>query len=124
MKHAIFLGGPIGAGKTTLGLALSGQVGGAFIDGDDHSDPGHPWYCSILRTSAAIHKTGLARLADKPAVVIAYPLNCMNWIYFQRRFEAAGIRPLFVSLQASLPRSRAPTVGAPSARRRRSASAP
>ena len=101
MKHAIFLNGPIGAGKTTLGRALSERIGGAFIDGDHHSDPERPWYCSILRTSAAIHKAGLARLADKPAVVVAYPLDCITWIYFRRKFEAAGVRPLFVSLQAS-----------------------
>ena len=101
MKHAIFLSGPIGAGKTTLGRALSARIGGAFIDGDNHSDPERPWYGSILRTSVAVHKTGLARLADKPAVVVAYPLNCITWIYFRRRFGDAGIRPLFVSLQAS-----------------------
>ena len=98
IKHAIFLSGPIGAGKTTLGRALSERIGGAFIDGDDHSDPGRPWYCSILRTSAAVHRTGLASLDGKPAVVVAYPLNCMAWTYFQRKFEDAGVRPLFVSL--------------------------
>ena len=101
MKSVIFLSGPIGAGKTTLGRALGERIGGAFIDGDDHSDPEHPWYCSILRTSAAIVRTGLAMLDGKPALVIAYPLDCIAWIYFRRKFEAAGIAPLFVSLQAS-----------------------
>ncbi len=103
MKHAIFLSGPIGAGKTTLGHALSERIGGAFIDGDDHSDPGRPWHCSILRTSAAIFRAGLACLNDKPAIVVAYPLNCINWIYFRRKFEGVGIQPLFVSLRASFP---------------------
>lgn len=101
VKHAIFLGGPIGAGKTTLGSAFSARIGGAFIDGDDYSDPERPWHYSILRTSAAIREVGLARLTDKPAVVVAYPFNCTTWIYFRRKFEAAGVRPLFVSLQAS-----------------------
>lgn len=101
IKHAIFLSGPIGAGKTTLGRALSERIGGAFIDGDDHSDPAHPWYCSILHTSAAIVRTGLAKLGSKPALIIAYPLNCIGWIYFRRKFEGAGIQPVFVTLQAS-----------------------
>jgi hypothetical protein len=103
MKYAIFLSGPIGAGKTTLGRALGERIGGAFIDGDDHSDPGRPWYCSILRTSTATLRAGLARLHDKPAIVVAYPLNCMTWIYFRRKFEGVGVQPLFVSLRASFP---------------------
>ena len=37
-KHAIFLSGPIGTGKTSLGRMLAEKLGGAFIDGDDHSD--------------------------------------------------------------------------------------
>lgn len=31
-KQAIFLSGPIGVGKTTLGRALAGSLGGRFID--------------------------------------------------------------------------------------------
>ena len=103
MKHAIFLSGPIGAGKTTLGRALGERIGGAFIDGDDHSDPGRPWYCSTLRTSTAILGAGLACLDDKPAIVVAHPLNRINWIYFRRKFEGVGVKPLFVSLRASFP---------------------
>lgn len=101
VKHAIFLSGPIGAGKTTLGRALSGRFRGGFIDGDDFSDPERPWYCSILRTSNAMVQAGLAVLEDRSTVVIAYPLSCINWIYFRRKFGDAGIRPLFVSLRAS-----------------------
>jgi hypothetical protein len=100
-KHAIFLSGPIGAGKTTLGRALSERIGGGFIDGDDHSDPESPWYCSIRRTSFSIVQTGFSILGSKPSVVIAYPLNCISWIYFRRRFENSGVSLLFVSLRAS-----------------------
>ena len=98
IKRAIVLSGPIGAGKTTLGRALSERTGRAFIDGDDHSDPERLWYCSILRTSAAVHRTGLASLDSKPAVVVAYPLDYMTWTYFQRKFEDAGVRPLSATL--------------------------
>ncbi len=40
-------------------------------------------------------------LADQSTIVIAYPLNCINWIYFRRKFEEGGVRPFFVSLRAS-----------------------
>ncbi len=102
-KDAIFLSGPVGAGKTTLGRALAERLAGGFIDGDDFSDPDRPWYCSILRTSKAMAQAGLAALEDRSTVVIAYPLNCINWIYFRRRFADAGIRPFFVSLRVSYP---------------------
>lgn len=101
MKHAIFLTGPIGVGKTTLGRTLADRVGGGFIDGDDHSCPDRPWYCSILHTSRAIVRTAMEMLETTDTVVIAYPLRCTGWIYFRRRFGDAGVTPLFVSLRAS-----------------------
>nr|WP_314072663.1 shikimate kinase [uncultured Roseococcus sp.] len=101
MKHVVFLSGPIGTGKTTLGQALAEQLQGHFIDGDDHADPSRPWYCSILQTSRAIIRTGLERLEERPLLVVAYPLGCANWIYFRRKFGDAGIQPHFVSLRAS-----------------------
>jgi len=101
-KHAIFLTGPVGVGKTTLGRPLATMLGGRFIDGDDHSDLGKPWYCSSLRTGAAIVRTGLSLLDDAPAVVVAQPLTCTTWIYFRRKFGDAGVRALFIGLRASL----------------------
>lgn len=100
-KHAIFLSGPIGAGKTTLGRGLAERLGAGFIDGDDHSDHSKPWYCSTLSTAEAIVRTGFALLAAHPAVVIAYPLGCSSWIYYRRKFGDAGVKPLFVTLRAS-----------------------
>ncbi|MGO4665026.1 hypothetical protein [Bosea sp. 2RAB26] len=102
MQHyAIFLSGPIGAGKTTLGKGLAAELGGGFIDGDDHSDPDLPWYGSILQTSRSVVRTGLTILAVQPVVVIAYPLGCSTWIFYRRHFTDAGVRPLFISLRAS-----------------------
>ncbi|GAU83291.1 AAA family ATPase [Bosea sp. BIWAKO-01] len=102
MQHyAIFLSGPIGAGKTTLGKGLAAELGGGFIDGDDHSDPDLPWYGSILQTSRSVVRTGLEILAVQPVVVIAYPLGCSTWIFYKRHFADAGVRPFFVSLRAS-----------------------
>jgi hypothetical protein len=92
----------VGVGKTTLGRPLADAIGGAFVDGDDHSDPAKPWFCSILRTSAAIVRTGLTLLDEGPAVVVAQPLTCINWIYFRRKFGDAGIRTHFISLRATM----------------------
>src|SRR2546426_892339 len=100
-SHAIFLNGPIGTGKTTLGRALAQNIEAGFIDGDDHSDPDKPWFASIKRTSERIVQAGFQILATHRAVVIAYPLGCTNWIYFRRKFGDAGVAPLFVTLNAS-----------------------
>jgi len=100
-KHVIFLSGPVGAGKTTLGRALAERLSAGFIEGDDFSAPGRPWYCSTLRTSRAIVHAGMTTLNNRDAVVIAYPLRCTNWIYFRRKFGDAGVPTFFVSLRAS-----------------------
>lgn len=99
--RAIFLNGPIGVGKTTLGQALAERLSAGFIDGDDLSDPDRPWYCSILQTSRRVVQSGLDVLQYTDTVIIAYPLDCMNWIYFRRKFEDAGVRPVFVTLRAT-----------------------
>lgn len=100
-RHAIFLNGPIGSGKTTLGRGLADRLAGGFIDGDDFSAADRPWYCSIHSTSKAIVREGLTVLMHAPTVVIAYPLGCVNWIYYRRHFTDAGVRPFFVNLRAS-----------------------
>ena len=100
-KHAIFLNGPIGTGKTTLGRALADRLSAGFIDGDDFSDPDRPWYCSILQTSRSIIQDSVTVLATSNAVIIAYPLNCINWIYSRRKLADVGINTLFISLRAS-----------------------
>lgn len=101
----------MGSGKTTLGKAVARQLGGGFIDGDDHSEPDTPWYCSILRTSRSIVREGFAHLAAHDCIVIAYPLGCTNWIYFRRKFADAGIVPIFVTLRASYQSITAPSRG-------------
>lgn len=100
-KHAVFLEGPIGAGKTTLGRALAEQLQGHFIDGDDHSDPDGPWFCSSYRTSKRVLHAGLKALQKNRTIIVAYPLRRVNWIYFNRRFKEASVTPSFVSLSAT-----------------------
>uniref|UniRef100_A0A9E7ZSB9 Shikimate kinase n=1 Tax=Bosea sp. NBC_00436 TaxID=2969620 RepID=A0A9E7ZSB9_9HYPH len=103
-RYVIFLSGPIGAGKTTLGRALAARIGGSFIDGDDHAAPDLPWYGSILRTSRSVVREGFSLLVERPNLVVAYPLRCSDWIFFRRHFGDAGVRPIFVSLRASYER--------------------
>lgn len=100
-KSVIFLSGPIGVGKTTLGRALASAIGGGFIDGDDYLDQEQPWYSSSLRTSIAVVRAGLAILENENTIVIAHPLRCVNWIYYRRKFAEAQVRTLFISLHAT-----------------------
>jgi ABC-type cobalamin/Fe3+-siderophores transport system ATPase subunit len=100
-KTAIFLNGPIGSGKTTLGRALAQRSGGVFIDGDDYSDPGRLWYCSILQTSRAIMRANQDAFTIGDVAVIAYPLGCSTWIFYKRHIEALGARSVFINLRAS-----------------------
>ncbi|MCP3476490.1 hypothetical protein NLM33_40475 [Bradyrhizobium sp. CCGUVB1N3] len=101
MKFSIFLSGPVGVGRTTLGRALAERLPGGFIDGDDFSDPSRPWYCSILQTSRAIVQTGTAILESRDVVIVAYPLSCISWIYFRRKFGECGASSFFISLRAT-----------------------
>jgi len=100
-KHAIFLSGPVGVGKTTLGRALAKRLSGGFIEGDAFSDSGRPWYCSILQTSQAIVRVSSETLQNKSVVVVTYPLTCTNWVYFRRKFAEIGAHTIFVGLQGS-----------------------
>jgi hypothetical protein len=110
-KHVVFLSGPIGVGKTTVGRALASRLEGGFIDGDDHSDPDKPWYSSIRRTSASIVETGVRLLASRAFVVVAYPLGRMTWIYYRRKFGDLGVGTLFVTLRAPYETIVSPTRG-------------
>ena len=86
MKPAvIFLDAPIGVGKTSLGRAAAMKLNLGFIDGDDYSAPGS-WFRSILRTSRRIVAASLDALRDRPAVIVAYPLRCTNWVFFSKSF--------------------------------------
>lgn len=101
LRHAVFLSGPIGSGKTTLGRGLAARLEGVFLDGDDFSRSDRAWYECILQTSRGIVCAGLSAVDQTGLVVVAYPLARTNWIYFRRSFEDRGVRTLFVSLRAT-----------------------
>jgi cytidylate kinase len=108
---AIFLNGPIGAGKSTLGQALADALNGNFIEGDDHSARGSPWYCSSFSTARSIEQA-IATFAttDRPTI-IARPVRCIEWIFYRRRLAEHGIETIIVSLSASYDATVAPGRG-------------
>lgn len=109
--QAVFFSGPIGVGKTTLGRAVAAELRGSFIDGDDYSDHSKPWFGSSLSTSRKIADATLDALAQAQIAVIAYPLRCTNFVYFQRRIRNGGHRATFVTLRASAASILAPSRG-------------
>ncbi|MCV0370420.1 shikimate kinase [Filomicrobium sp.] len=93
--------GPIGVGKTTLGRAVSERLNVGFIDGDDYSAPG-PWLRSSLQTSRRIVTACEEQLQSHPAVIVAYPLRCTNWVFYRETFRRRGIAFHCISLTADL----------------------
>lgn len=98
---AIFLSGPIGSGKSTLGLMLANELRGTFIDGDEHADPNRPWYASSLSTARAIVRTVVEEVTICRVAIVAYPLRCIDWVYYRRCLAEHGIGTVFVSLEAN-----------------------
>ena len=101
-KHAVFLDGPIGVGKTTYGRHLATEFAGHFLDGDDFSDHELPWFASSLSTNRGILKAIWAALDEDAVVFVAYPIRCINWIFFIRHLRSRQVETVFVGLQASL----------------------
>ena len=100
-KSVLLLDGPIGVGKTSLGQAAAAQLAFGFIDGDDHSAPGH-WLRSILQTSRNIVSASEDCLRTYPAVIVAYPLRCTNWLFFHKTFDRMGIKCRCIGLIADI----------------------
>ena len=101
MTHAIFFNGPIGSGKTTPGRAVAPRIGGTFRDGDDYADHCGPWFASSLSTSQRIASAVLVELQAGRVAIVAYPLRCINYVYFRRSVTKAGYHSIFVTLRAS-----------------------
>lgn len=104
--QVIFLDGPVGVGKTSLGRAAAQALGWAFIDGDDHSAEG-PWLRSILRTSRAIAAACRKALETHPAVIVAYPLRPTDWRFYRATFAREGVACLGLTASAKAIANRA-----------------
>ena len=99
-RHAVFLDGPIGVGKTTFGQRLATEFEGCFIDGDDHSHADLTWFASSLSTNRSILRAIFNALASTRIVFVAYPIRCINWVFFERNLHVAHVDPVLVGLQA------------------------
>ena len=108
LQPIIFLTGPIGVGKTTLGSALAAALGGTHVEGDDFQLPDRPWYAASLRVARSI--VNAATEASAPAVV-GYPLRCIDHIYLRRRLAERGLPSIFVNLSMPAVRFLAPDRG-------------
>ena len=111
MTVAIFLDGPIGAGKTTLGRLLAQRLSAGFVDGDHHHVPGRSWFGSSLTTSRRILEASQISRNVHGIVVIAYPLRCLNWLYFEKHSIYNGVDTVFVSIGASYEEITSPSRG-------------
>nr|WP_319391484.1 shikimate kinase [uncultured Cohaesibacter sp.] len=88
-RHVLLFDGPIGVGKSTLGKAVAGRLGFAFIDGDDHCKT-ERWLASSLRTNQSIASASSALLERFSGVIVAYPVRRTNWIFFRETFARSG----------------------------------
>lgn len=88
-RHVLLFDGPIGVGKSTLGKAVAGRLGFAFIDGDDHCKT-ERWLASSLRTNQSIASASSSLLERFSGVIVAYPVRRTNWIFFRETFARSG----------------------------------
>jgi hypothetical protein len=106
----LFLTGPIGVGKTTLGGALAAALGGTFVEGDDFQQPDKPWFASSLRVARGVVDAASAAAGHGP-VVAGYPLRCIDHLYLRGRLGERGIETIFVNLSMPAERILAPGRG-------------
>lgn len=101
-RTAIFLSGPVGAGKTTFGKALAEVWGGCFIDGDDHCPTDRRWFAASLTTARSLLAAIEAAALPGRPVIIAYPLRQREWTFHRLHLARATISSLLVSLDVDL----------------------
>jgi cytidylate kinase len=100
-RIAVFLNGPIGAGKTCLGVALAQRLGGQFLDSDDFGDPSRPWYAQIKRSSERLLDACQEALGKGHLLFVAKPLRRRDWVYFRGKLAELGIRSICLTLSSS-----------------------
>lgn len=89
-RTVFLLDGPIGVGKTTLGKSVAAQLDLCFLDRDDHAEPGL-WPGSVRRTGHRILAASIAALEDRPGVLIAGPVRCVEWLFYVGNFQRIGV---------------------------------
>jgi len=100
-KSVLFFEGPVGVGKTSLGREVASRLGFRFIDGDDYATRGN-WLRSILTASHRIVDACQEQLENHPAVIVAYPLRCTNWVFYRETFKRRDISFHCIGLTADV----------------------
>lgn len=96
----IFLSGPVGAGKKTLGRALAAEIGAGFIDSDELGDPSKDWLRQVLSVSEELVQIGVEILKTRPILIAARPLRVRDWLFFRARFGAQNVATFCITLTA------------------------
>jgi hypothetical protein len=100
-RLAVFLNGPIGTGKTSLGAALAERLDGRFIDSDDLLDPDKPWFAQVKRSSERLLGECLIALRERRLIFVAKPLRRRDWTYFRCKLARNGISSVCLTLSAT-----------------------
>jgi len=105
--RVLWLRGPIGCGKTTVGLALAKQLpGGMFQDGDDLPvAPGVPLTERWRRRRQLLLHLAKARAGRRGTLVLAFPLRLAEAAMVRRHLGRAGLFCLIVTLATSVSRN-------------------
>jgi len=101
MPSIIFINGPIGVGKTTLGRGVAEKLGGIFIDSDDIRDPLKTWLAEILSGSRRLVQACTTALFDTSLVIVAMPLRKREWIFLRAMLQTENITVFCITLAAS-----------------------
>jgi predicted kinase len=86
-KQVVFLSGPIGVGKSTIGAALAKRLDGVFIESDALGDPTQDWHQKIDTVNTEIVAQSLHALLTCGVVVVELPLDEARWRRLQRAFQ-------------------------------------
>jgi hypothetical protein len=88
-KQIVFLSGPIGVGKTTIGTALALRHGGAFVASDALSDPAKQWHEQIEAVNSRLIEQCLSALQSCDLAFVELPLDRERFEMLRRAFEPA-----------------------------------
>src|SRR5258708_1729418 len=99
MLDAIFLSGPINAGKSTVGRLLSQSIPeSVFIDGDDLAPMGVPLAQKIPVVSRRLVEAVAEHARLRRLVVAAYPVSREDWRVVVGDMTSRELQGQFVTL--------------------------
>lgn len=109
-KQVVFLSGPIGVGKSTIGAAVAQRLGGAFIESDWLGDPSGAWNEQIDAVNGEIVAQSLQALDIVDVAVVELPLDAARWQSLNHAF-GLGVQTRCITLAATYDAIIAPARG-------------